>query len=1071
MMYKKVKEKSDKLLKLIIGFISIFFSVYSYAQQTNNIISIKHISLPEGVAGKQVFCGMQDSRGFIWIGTAQGLQRYDGKKFILFTKEKDGLQDNVVVNIVEDEKERLWIMYANISDRSFAIAGKIDILDLKTNSIKPFSGNSYLKKMPFDYQKICTIYSNEKKQLLFLLTNDKNELLTKKCDLYFYNNRQGFKNLHTNIKYAGYNNTAICFRGDSILYNNDKVSCIRNVKVDKPIILNNKTGNFTNYTPVCITSQGSAITLGYNFPSTPQGVFLKHNKTGNTTTSFNITDTKKLQNIKGHNYAYPIYNSQLGTSICINSNMGIQLYDGNDFIKILDDNFINKELSVQIYNYFTTTLGSHFICTSDGLYQINIVHNYFEHVMSSDVVKGKEATLFQTRNIFEDSTNNILLNTWGGFFSCTKKNNGYEYNRIMKNMQIPYTDGSVFDGTYMWVNTGGHKQINKYKLKDNFTDKLTKKFIIGKNLWTGIKTHSGFTLLATLDKLYKINGDDFSEIIFNDSTWKGTNWIQQFYYTKDNTLWAVGNNGIFIINDSNKITARYAKDEKEKKHQLPVSDIHAMCETVDGSIWLATNGAGLIKWNRTKNNFKQYTLQNGLSSNILYAVLQDQKGYLWISSDNGLTRFDPNTEAVKVYTKSEGLTNNEFNRCAFLKARDGKMFFGGLDGVNAFYPKRFWGDTARLNAELQVISFNQFDGKANKLIDRTIELLSENKITINPDDKFFTLEFQLLDFKQGAQHYAYKINGVDKDWNYINENSIRISGLPYGNFTLQIKGQNAEGVWSTKQLAINLQNIAPISSTWWFRLGILLISLATLFFLFWRRNKQLLATKNVLEKTVHERTSELNTSLQQKEVLLKEIHHRVKNNLTVISSLLELQSQSLTDQDAKTAFLEGQNRVKSMAMIHQRLYQNENFEAIEFKEFTQQLYHEINAVFNKDKHTVIFKNLMPEILIDIDTAIPIGLIMNELFTNSFKYAFENTVRREITINLFKSEKKGEMILSYSDNGPGLPEGFDFLKAKSLGIKLIRMLAKQLSGKASYLKNENYANFIITFFDSETRNEI
>ena len=187
--------------------------------------------------------------------------------------------------------------------------------------------------------------------------------------------------------------------------------------------------------------------------------------------------------------------------------------------------------------------------------------------------------------------------------------------------------------------------------------------------------------------------------------------------------------------------------------------------------------------------------------------------------------------------------------------------------------------------------------------------------------------------------------------------------------------------------------------------------------------------------------------------------------------MLELQSQSLTDQEAKTAFLEGQNRVKSMAMIHQRLYQNENFEAIEFKEFTQQLFHEINAVFNKDKHAVIFKNLMPEILIDIDTAIPIGLIMNELFTNSFKYAFENTVSREITINLFKSEKKGEMILSYSDNGPGLPEGFDFLKAKSLGIKLIRMLAKQLSGKASYLKNENYANFIITFFDSETRNEI
>ena len=144
------------------------------------------------------------------------------------------------------------------------------------------------------------------------------------------------------------------------------------------------------------------------------------------------------------------------------------------------------------------------------------------------------------------------------------------------------------------------------------------------------------------------------------------------------------------------------------------------------------------------------------------------------------------------------------------------MFFGGLNGVNAFYPKDFRGDSSEFNMPLQVVSFNQFIGSQDKLVDKTNELMRQNTITLNPADKFFTLEFQLLDFEEERHRYAYMIEGIDKEWNYVNENSIRFSGLPYGNFKLRIKGQNSEGAWSKNELAIPLSVLKPFYRTGWF---------------------------------------------------------------------------------------------------------------------------------------------------------------------------------------------------------------------------------------------------------------
>jgi len=231
-----------------------------------------------------------------------------------------------------------------------------------------------------------------------------------------------------------------------------------------------------------------------------------------------------------------------------------------------------------------------------------------------------------------------------------------------------------------------------------------------------------------------------------------------------------------------------------------------------------------------------------------------------------------------------------------------------------------------------------------------------------------------------------------------------------------------------------------------------------------RRAGQKLVVQNMI---IEKQRADLERSLSEKDILLKEIHHRVKNNLSVISSLLELQSNGLTDQKAKAAIAEGQNRVQSIALIHQRLYQHENLAAIELSGFVNDMISQVSGIFKIPGQKINTVIQVPETLLDIDTAVPLGLILNELLTNSFKYAFTSQQEGTIRIGL-SSPEPGNYLLTYSDNGPGMPDGFDLKKSQSLGLRLIYRLSNQVGGSATYLPNEG-CKFIITFKNAFTRN--
>ena len=230
-----------------------------------------------------------------------------------------------------------------------------------------------------------------------------------------------------------------------------------------------------------------------------------------------------------------------------------------------------------------------------------------------------------------------------------------------------------------------------------------------------------------------------------------------------------------------------------------------------------------------------------------------------------------------------------------------------------------------------------------------------------------------------------------------------------------------------------------------------------------KASQELKVKAKQLEKELNERKQaeiKIKKSLQEKEILLKEIHHRVKNNLQVISSLLYLQSNKAYEKETLELFNESQNRIRSMALIHEKLYQSENFYKIDFTDYITGLINDLFSSYKKKYDTIKTDIEVNNVLLSIDKAIPCGLIINELISNSLKHAFPDGEKGKIKINMTSDNQK-EISLIIQDNGKGLPKTLEIEKAQTLGLRLVNTLIHQLNGTIKYQKI-NGTKFLITF---------
>jgi two-component sensor histidine kinase/ligand-binding sensor domain-containing protein len=1029
----------------------------SAAQGTGNnssyIVSKRFLSIEDGLASHEIFCGVQDNAGFMWFGTRNGLNRYDGENSLLFNRQRNNLQNNKVVQLAKDDANNLFIEYGS-SGFQLTTNGTVDVMNTVTQQVKTLT--AAFPNLPFKEQDVYWI-SNDG-------TNEVNFLTAWPFRLWKYSTQKGFTLRYEINDWVTKDALAVSqFRstGPQCMFAKGKALLKLGNQLPQYLISNNKVIAFTQKDvlrslPIGFNEQNDLL-LTYNIASNSD-----HFSVGVLTPDGKIqtnADWAKysLNNLQGR-YWYQSASAENGNACAFYIGIdALYLWQQNAFLKIIDKSELKAFESLFIYKLFPDNYGNLWLCTSLGVIQLKIERNRFQQYFT-----GKQQTVqlnSQARGIYADNTGRVAANIWWHTFLQQEGKMKYVLNQNEIKYALAQHNGTLYSGGF---------SLYAYNEINNSLQPIPGS--LGTEIWSMHSFNDSLLLLGRSNgiSIYNARTQKLDSLRYTSSNRDEAKFVYRFFKDNADTLWAVAENGLYTItsrNDELYIT----KCNSKFINELSLLDAFA---DADGLFWLATNGEGLYLWNRKTNVFQQYNIASGLPSEVLYRIEPDAYDNLWISSDNGLIRFNKKTFTAATYTTTDGISHNEFNRTSSFKASDGRLYFGCIDGINEFNPKDFIKDSSTFNVPLRIIAFNQYSGAKNGLVNKTTELLNTSSIMLAPGDRFFTLEFKLLDFSKNDIHrYAYKIEGVDKDWNYLNENSIRISGLPYGKFTLHVKAQNTEGAWSKSELLIPLLVLKPFYLTWWFLALLILTFMLTVYWVIRWRTRKLAMDKFILEQTVNDRTallkkalSEQETLLLEKDVLMKEIHHRVKNNLQVISGLLELQSRNLGDEAAKVALMEGRNRVRSIALIHQNLYQFENLSSVELSRFVKDLCRQVEALYKKQKD-VSLEIEVPNLYLDIDSAVPLGLIMNELLSNSFKYAFNEVEFGKVNLQIIVIAE-GKYQLIYSDNGPGLPDNFNLLRATTLGIQLINDLSRQIGGNVQYEKN--MARYTINFTNRNLR---
>ncbi len=573
------------------------------------------------------------------------------------------------------------------------------------------------------------------------------------------------------------------------------------------------------------------------------------------------------------------------------------------------------------------------------------------------------------------------------------------------------------------------------------------------------------------DGIYTVNANEIdfenpASLKFNHISYEETNEPTNLYgivfnlcEDRDGNIWAGTNKGLNRYDRYSKKWTRYLNIPGDE-HSIHGNDIRSFAFDKKGNMWVGTNGGGLNRYNKAGNNFTHFTTENGLPDNEIYTILCDNNGMLWMGTNRGLCRFDPNNYSCQNFTLKDGIQNYEYNTEAALKLKDGTLLFGGVDGYNVIHPDKIQ-NTKSLPPPVVISSIKIFNHEVPP---------GDNHLRLKHSENSLSFEFSALSFYRNQDYrYAYQMEGIDPDW--IHSNSRRFvsySNLTPGDYVFKVKASNSAGVWSNKIASL----LITISPPWWrtwaaYSLYVIVI-VGSIWYFIKSREKSLKENQKKLEQTVLERTEEVvlqkdraEQLLDDKEMLIKEIHHRVKNNLEVISSLLELQSEGIDDAKAKAAVLEGQSRVQSIALIHHKLYRTDDVSSVEFKSFANDLFKQVSGVFKKATTEIDFKIHADETQIPIDAAVPIGLILNELLTNTFKYAVSDAKTNTISIQLQPGMDGHQSKIIYADNGPGMPEHFDLSKSNSLGMKVIQLLTKQLGGTLNFY-NDNGSVFEIPF---------
>ncbi len=1012
----------------------LFCCLWARAQDYE--ISIKSWDANDGLSDREVIGLYKDSRGLIWLCTKNGLNCFDGYGFKSYSKEKDSLPFRHLCRVTEDATGDLWVLgSANIDTNNLFI---FNPLSKKVRSFYEKTG--YKQKFGFDF-----VHRIDDSLLFFGKNNDT-------C-FFTWHPRRGLKQMRYPVSVR----FLVTVTDHNTFWVLNDSGELAEVTMDGTVAARYKTDH-----QIVGDVLGIANDMVYK------------SKPGRLNTSKLVVEVA-IENNKGViRELYSVFSrTQFNTGLdSIKYINGVLIHPTKgilkDFVKDYD-----KKLAINGRSILIESPGRFWMGNTYGLHLITVKKSTFRKYFYQDINTFAKNSY---RNLLVDNGRLYALNEANGVTqfaldSSKRKLQPAVLPDMLNNINLKKTtDGRIIGINrfyFFWkpMSTDLWRYLDLPRVHD------------WTHVWKIYQAGPDSFMLGTARGLWSVNTKTLSFSPFtsyNQFTELKNTIILEILPDRNNKIWICSNTGFYVLDPVRGITERYSAADTGS-HYLPAKEFQHFYQDAEGVYWLATT-SGLIKWDKANGTSRLFNRQDGLSNENIYAVYPDSMNRLWLSSDYGIMEFNKTSYKVKTYLTGDGITYNEFNRVSHTSDENSNIYFGTLNGVTGFNPRDFPVVTNEQKPDNLVVTlFEQFNGQTNRLEDMTSSIIKTRQIVLNPSDRFFNISFALLTYDDIIHTvYYWKVEGVDSGWNSMKETVLRMGGLPYGKWLLRIKAQARDGSWSNNELQFPVLVLKPFYLRPWFLLlsGIGLI-LAIAGWFRWRvlrlRRENERLDSIVKEKTIalEGTISDLQLSFKQKDILMKEIHHRVKNNLQVIGTLLNLQMSKIQDEVARVSIEEGISRISSIALIHHHLYKGEHLTNIELSVFTRELVDQVSAVYKHEDQVVSLENKIPETPLDIDTAIPLGLILNELLTNSFKYAFKNERTCKLKIEI--TRQNSQYTLKYYDHGPGLPQGYIIETAGSLGMVLIKSLARQLAGDFSYDLASNC--FIVHFIDGEARKKI
>ena len=899
--------------------------------------SIQHVRLNylnsnNGLAQNTVDCILKDSRGFMWFGTWNGLCRYDGYSFINYSKRPDlkGLPDNFVQSICEDKQGNIWIGTKKGLTKFIFSENCFSLPQVLTSKLKGFS----IRHVTIDAQNN-----------IWIATQNNGVLLIKEDKLNTYSViKIPVKSLPSqHINHICVNNQTVFIgteNGLSILDHNSL----------------NKITQFDN-----LIDSVSSLVVNCSFVDSKNNIWVG---TSNGLYEYDSSKkqiyfyTKRNKDLSGLNHiaVSEIIEDNSGT-IIIGTLGGLNFFDplSHSFYH-LSDNFKEQQ---KLNNPFVNSMladdqGNIWIGTDKGgVNYYNIYQKPFYSITNTPL--NPNSISHNTINSILSEKDALWVGTAGGGLNrIVRDGETIQHFDLGTSPQEPVGSNfitSIFRNTnnQLWLGTWGDglkrlKSLNKKTFEtfrhDNSPNSLCSNFIS-----SIVELNNDQLLIGTLKglDLYHIKQDSFTHI---DSNLKLENPLEvgcilldhqkQIWIGTRNGLYRIKENQLDLLEQIESINYDTFFNQEGDSFSIPGNYIISLFESQDGTVWIGTYGSGISKYSKNNSgnySFTTYTDKNGLCNNVAYAIEEDLSGNLWVSTDNGLSKFNPKTEDFQNYYIKDGLLNDQFYWSASDTDDDGKIYFGGIAGLNYFTPKDIVPYKENLKPVFTQISVFNTPVEINQKFHSNVILkksLSETKeIELSYKDAVFSIEFSALDyFLPEKINYAYKMEGVDQDWVTVpaSRRFANYTNMSGGDYIFKVKASNSDGIWSNHISELKIKVNPPFWQTIWFQFVILLTVVLLVINYIKYRTRFLKEQKRKLENQVLERTEKIE---EQKEKLRHQAEHLQFTNeeLAVRQEFIEGQKLELEIQNEKIAqqrdkMIELNSEVKQVNQLRLRFFTN-----------------------------------------------------------------------------------------------------------------------------------------------------